>query len=215
MYCPNCGKEIEEGSKFCKYCGAKVGKGEIDVKEKEVQQARETVPSYDAPKMIPQDMLKEGEKIVFETHPHKVYTLLGSWIFGAILVLVGIAVFFASVLAGIIVEVIAFLVFLISYFKWRYTIYGLTTGRVIRLSGVIGKDLYENPLERIQDLRLKMGVIQRMFGCGDIMITTAGTAVIECAWKNIANPRKVQKTLRTLLGRREEKSKIMKRREKV
>lgn len=200
MYCPNCGKEIEEGSKFCKYCGAKVEEGEIEVKKKETQQARETVPSYDTPKMIPRDMLKEGEKIVFEAHPHKVYTLLGSWIFGAILVLVGVSVFFASVLAGIIVEIIAFLVFFISYLKWRYTIYGLTTGRVIRLRGVIGKDLYENPLERIQDLRLKIGVLQRMFGCGDIMITTAGTAVIECAWKNIENPREAQKTLRTLLG---------------
>lgn len=201
MCCPNCGKEIEEGSKFCKYCGAKVEKGEIEVKEKEVQQARETVPSYDAPRMIPRDMLKEGKKIFFEAHPHKVYTLLGSWIFGAILVLVGIGVFSDSVLAGIIVEIIAFLVFFIPYLKWRYKIYGLTTGRVIRLRGVMGKDFYENPLERIQDLRLKMGVIQRMFGCGDIMITTAGTAGIECVWKNIANPREVQKTLRTLLGR--------------
>jgi len=24
MYCPNCGKEIPDGSKFCPYCGAKV-----------------------------------------------------------------------------------------------------------------------------------------------------------------------------------------------
>ena len=146
-------------------------------------------------------MLKEGEKIVFEVHQHKVYTLLGSWIFGAILILVGIVVLSASILAGIIVEIIAFLVFFIPYLKWRYTIYGLTTGRVIRLKGIIGKDLYENPLEKIQDLRLKIGVLQRMYGCGDIMITTAGTAVIECAWKNIGNPRQAQKTLRTLLGR--------------
>jgi len=201
MYCPNCGKEIEEGSKFCKYCGAKIGEGEIRVKEKEIHQAREAVPSYDAHRMIPQDMLKEGEKIVFEAHPHKAYTLLSSWIFGAILVIVGIAVFSDSIIAGIIIEVIAFLVFFIRYLNWRYTIYGLTTGRVIRLRGVIGKDLYENPLVKIQDLRLKMGVIQRMYGCGDIMITTAGTAGIECVCKNIANPREIQKTLRTLLGR--------------
>jgi len=146
-------------------------------------------------------MLKEGKKIFFEAHPHKVYTLLGSWIFGAILVIVGIAVFSDSIIAGIIIEVIAFLVFFIRYLNWRYTIYGLTTGRVIRLRGVIGKDLYENPLVKIQDLRLKMGVIQRMYGCGDIMITTAGTAGIECVCKNIANPREIQKTLRTLLGR--------------
>ena len=31
MYCENCGKKIEDGSKFCLYCGAKVGE---DVKER-------------------------------------------------------------------------------------------------------------------------------------------------------------------------------------
>jgi tetratricopeptide (TPR) repeat protein len=25
MFCPNCGKEIPDGSKFCPYCGAKIG----------------------------------------------------------------------------------------------------------------------------------------------------------------------------------------------
>ena len=77
----------------------------------------------------------------------------------------------------------------------------MTISRVIRLRDIIVKDLYENPLDRIQDLRLKMGILQRIFGCGDMMITTAGTAGIEYAWKNIKNPREVQKTLRTLIGR--------------
>ncbi len=25
MYCPQCGKPTEEGTKYCKYCGAKIG----------------------------------------------------------------------------------------------------------------------------------------------------------------------------------------------
>lgn len=200
MYCSNCGKQIDPGSKFCKYCGAKVKEGEIDGKAKGTQPVRETVPSDEPSKMIPRNMLKEGEKIIFEVHPHKVYTLLGPWIFGAILVLGGVGAFLVSVLAGIIVEVIAFLVFLVPYLKWRYTIYALTTGRVIRLRGVISKDVYESPLKKIQDLKLKISVSQRIFGCGDIMITTAGTAAIECVWKNIGNPREAQKSLRNLLG---------------
>ena len=24
MYCPNCGKEIKEGSQFCSFCGSKI-----------------------------------------------------------------------------------------------------------------------------------------------------------------------------------------------
>ena len=34
MYCPNCGKEIPDGSKFCPYCGTKVEQGEIVYKGK-------------------------------------------------------------------------------------------------------------------------------------------------------------------------------------
>ncbi|MGC8502931.1 zinc-ribbon domain-containing protein [Desulfurella sp.] len=26
MFCPNCGKEIDDSSKFCKFCGAKIEK---------------------------------------------------------------------------------------------------------------------------------------------------------------------------------------------
>ena len=39
MYCPNCGKEIPDGSKFCPYCGTKIissnSSKEIDINEKE------------------------------------------------------------------------------------------------------------------------------------------------------------------------------------
>ena len=73
---------------------------------------------------------------------------------------------------------------------------------MIRLRGIIGKDLYENRLSKTQDLRLKMGVLQRMFHCGDVMLTTAGTGTIECAWKDIERPRERQGILRSLLGER-------------
>lgn len=32
MYCPKCGKEITDGSKFCEICGASFNNGDIDVK---------------------------------------------------------------------------------------------------------------------------------------------------------------------------------------
>lgn len=208
MYCPNCGREIEKGSKFCKFCGAKTEEGEIGAKEKQAQQVRQTLPSYDIPRMIPRDMLKEGESIVFETHPHKVFTLLGPCILGFILVLGAAAFFYIStvevtpptLILAFVILLLGIYLPLSSYLQWRYTIYALTTSRVIKLSGVITKDLYENSLDRIQDLRVTIGLWQRIFGCGDIMITTAGTAAIECVWENIKNPREIQSTLRALLG---------------
>ncbi len=163
--------------------------------------------TYDVPKMIPQYMLREGEKIVFEKHPHKLYTLLGPWIVGITNILLGI-IFYASFLVTLILIMIGFLAILVPYLKWRYTIYALTTDRVMRLSGIIGKDFYENSLERIQDIRMKMSIMQRIFGCGDIMVTTAGTAGVECIWKNIPNPQEVLRTLRILLDERKSQKQI-------
>jgi len=201
MYCPNCGKEIEAGSKFCRYCGANVGKSEIETRQKRVQEVKEIVSCYDTPKIIPKDVLEEGEMIAFETRPHKACYLLGWWIIGIFFFLSGVGAFFASYIAGIIILIIAFLVLGMPYLSWRFTVYCLTTGRVIRLKGIVGKEVYENRLEKIQDLRLKMGIIQRMCNCGDIFITTAGTAGIECAWHDIPNAREAQKILRALLER--------------
>lgn len=201
MFCPKCGKKIEEGSKFCKYCGAEISQVGENKVEEEKKKEKLFVNSYNAPKMLPKEILKEGEKIIFEEHPNKVYSLIAPWIFGIILIIVGLVLWkYIGPFFGIIIELIGILSIIIPYIQWGHSIYAITTERVLRLKGVIGKDYYENSLDKIQDTRLKMGVLQRMYGCGDIMITTAGTSGVECIWKNINNPKAVQKTLREILG---------------
>jgi len=201
MHCPNCRKEIEERSKFCRYCGANVEESQIEARQKRVQEVKDIVSCYDTPKIMPKDVLEEGEMIAFETRPQKVCHLLGWWILGIIFFLSGVGAFFASYIAGVIILIIAFLMLGIPYLRWWFTVYCLTTGRVMKLKGIVSKEVYENRLEKVQDLRLKVGIIQRMFDCGDIFITTAGTAGVECAWHNIPNARQAQKILRALLGR--------------
>jgi uncharacterized membrane protein YdbT with pleckstrin-like domain len=150
--------------------------------------------------MLPIDILEEGEGIIFEEHPQLGMTLFWSWVFGGLLLLLAIICLFISPFVGIGILLVAIVMPLIQYLQWRATIYGLTSGRIIRLKGLIGKDLYENRLEKIQDLRLKIGILQRTLNCGDILITTAGTAGIECAWRDIKNPREKQRILRNMLG---------------
>ena len=118
-------------------------------------------------------MLKEGEKIIFEARPHKVYTLLASWSFGVLCSI--IAAFFiigdsgalvgeaypGALFVGIIVGIIALLVPFIHYLRRKHTIYALTTERVISLKGIIGKDVYESRLEKIQDFRLKIDPVKK------------------------------------------------------
>ena len=199
MYCPNCGKQIEEGSKFCRYCGLSVGKSEIETRQKRVQEEKKVVSHYDIPKIIPRDRLKEGEMIVFETRPHKVHYLLALWIVGITFFIIGLGVLFASVIGGIILLIIALLFLGMSYLSWEFTFYCLTTERVIKLTGILNKNFYENRLEKVQDLRLKEGIIQRMFGCGDILITTAGMAGVECVWRSTPNARETHSILRAHL----------------
>lgn len=199
VFCPDCHKEMNKESSFCRYCGAKLRQSEIEAREKRAEEVKVEVLFYSTPKMMPKDILRRREKIVFEARPHMIYTLLAPWLIGAALIPIGIRVIFALVFAGVLIEIIALLVLSLSFVNWRYTIYGLTTDRVIRVRGVIGKDIYQNPLGKIQFYRLKPGFFQRKFHCGDIMISAVGTAIVEPVWKNIKRPREVQRTLRTLV----------------
>lgn len=160
---------------------------------------------YDKPKLIPMSMLKKGEKIVFESHPHKGYTLFSPWAMALGLFIIGISVYIAGSMdkaihiTGISIILIGILWGVVAYFKWRFTIYGLTTERIIRLTGVIAKDIYENPIVKIQDIRLKISFLQRLWKCGNIMIYTAGTSTVECIWKNIGNPQNILKLVRAMI----------------
>ena len=33
MFCPKCGEEIKDGSKFCKHCGSEIKKNKIGLEE--------------------------------------------------------------------------------------------------------------------------------------------------------------------------------------
>ncbi len=201
MYCTKCGKEVEYSSQFCKYCGASTEEKTVErLREHEVVYT-EDLSSYDMPIMIPLDMMEKYEKIIFETNPSK-WAVLTIYIISAFaFLIIGLALLSDVTWAGTLFLVIGPALVLIGYLKWRSTIYGLTTNRTIVLKGIFGKDLYENRLDKIQDIRMKMSFRQRMYNYGDIFITTAGTAGVECIWKGIPNPRQKQKLLRTLLAR--------------
>ena len=143
-------------------------------------------------------MLEEGERIVLETRPRKILYLIGWWIVGILFIIIGLFILLASVVGGVITVILGLIVLGIPLLTWRNTVYCLTTRRVMRFKGMLSKEVYENPLDRIQDLRLKMSFLQRQYDCGDILITTAGTAGIECTWQNIPNARETYKILRAL-----------------
>lgn len=205
MYCSKCGQEIDESGRFCKHCGARLER-DTDNSAPEgttvsATEQRTDFPAYEVPRIIRPDMLEKGERVVFETHPSKMGAFFNHIATAVVLVVLGFFLlvrFNWSILAAIPIFV-AVIVFLVGYVNWRSVTYVLTTKRIMVLKGVFDKELYENRLSKVQDIRMKMTMRQRLYNCGDIYLTTAGTSAVECLWQNIPDPRKKEALLRKLV----------------
>ena len=78
------------------------------------------------------------------------------------------------------------------YLDWWSTRYTLTTRRVIRERGVIGRQLMEIELPDIEDVAVKQDIPGRIFGYGTLLIESAGTKG-QVRWIAIAEPLRVRK----------------------
>ena len=146
--------------------------------------------------IIPAGMLEAGERVIFAGRPQKFYFLFRPALISVILLIGGIVLTNTRVkLVGAVLISAAVIFFLIHLLRWQKTIYGFTNRRLFRHRGIIAKDLYETPLSRIQDIRVTISISQRLTGCGDIFITTAGTEGSACIWKDISRPQKVKNLL--------------------
>jgi len=169
MLCPRCGKVIEDGAKLCKYCGARIETIEV---------GDERIQVYDKPKLISKDILQKDEKIILETRPN-----------------MNTVISFPQAIIGILLVGIPVI---ITAAKLAHTAYVITTRRIITSKGVVGKDTYSASLHNIQDIRVKVNLLQRIFGTGDLLITTAGTTGVESVWKSVPNPYRIQKIINEL-----------------
>ncbi|WP_418275229.1 PH domain-containing protein [Isoptericola jiangsuensis] len=122
--------------------------------------------------------LTDGERVVMELREHPKALV---W---PIVVL--IAVLITAVVAGmlipegpgrwvawVVLAVVAVVWVFVPWLRWRSTSFSVTTQRIAMRSGVftrIGRDI---PLYRINDVSMEMGLIDRMFGCGTLVVSDA------------------------------------------
>ncbi|WP_022910818.1 PH domain-containing protein [Aestuariimicrobium kwangyangense] len=59
------------------------------------------------------------------------------------------------------------------FIEWFTTSYTITTRRVITKHGVLNRYGHELPLSRIDSVGSERGIIDRMFGCGTLVFSTA------------------------------------------
>ncbi len=127
--------------------------------------------------------LAVGEQSVEALHPHW-KTLAGPVLAAFVIVaalLVGEVLIPAGREAGIerlaaAVLAIALLMWWLMYplLKWRTTRYELTTRRMRLRTGVVARNGSDIPLSRITDVSFRKSPLDRLLGCGTLIVESAG-----------------------------------------
>lgn len=129
---------------------------------------------------FPSKLLNPGEHVVVSTRTHP-KALIGPVL---VLVVVAAAIIALSTLtdstaAGVAAGVVGALTlvwFLAGPFlRWYTTTYTFTNRRFIKRSGFISKEGRTIPLNRISGVDFEIGVIDRVFGCGTLVVSDAST----------------------------------------
>lgn len=81
---------------------------------------------------------------------------------------------------------------------WLCRAYVLTDRRVVRVSGILRRVVYEAPLNRVQSVTLHKGIRERLCGCGTIVVSSAAdsSAGGSLSWYFIDRPDQVSALLR-------------------
>jgi uncharacterized membrane protein YdbT with pleckstrin-like domain len=121
--------------------------------------------------------LLSQERIIFQTKPH-VLILLYEISLILVVMVVSALVLPGFEVGGIPFDLFLFFILLFAgamlFLDWWLTRFYLTNIRVIKTRGIIGKNSVSIPLEKIQDISYRFGILGRIFGFGDLMIESAG-----------------------------------------
>lgn len=129
----------------------------------------------------PQKLLTEGESVAYDMRPHwrvlfypavaliliifVTVLVLGwtpeDWSWARYAVLGFAALFF---IVWVLVPVV----------RWATSEYVITNRRVIVRTGIVARQGRDMPLQRINDVHFEYGVIDRMLGCGNLIVESAG-----------------------------------------
>ncbi|HJS19371.1 MAG TPA: PH domain-containing protein [Anaerolineales bacterium] len=137
-------------------------------------------------------LLGENEEILLETHQHW-FVLFNRIFLEMILIVVIIAVslfaaaFYPIAFYGMLLVLVPLVGMIKDIMVWRNNAYLVTNRRVIQISGVLGKDVVDSSLEKVNDVKMSQSFFGRMFGYGDVEILTASELAVNM-FHQIADP---------------------------
>ncbi|MBB3041557.1 PH domain-containing protein [Nocardioides sp. LMS-CY] len=128
---------------------------------------------------ISRRLLNDGESVVIDTRTH-VKALLWPLILLVVLLAVGtyVQVQWDQRVAYVVWAIVAVAVVwwvLRPVIVWATASYTFTDRRLITRSGVLVRRGHDMPLARISDIAYEFGLIDRMLGCGTLLISDAST----------------------------------------
>jgi uncharacterized membrane protein YdbT with pleckstrin-like domain len=125
-------------------------------------------------------LLTDGETVVVDTRTHPKALLLP---FVVLVLLLAAATYFDRKTGNGTVSlgywIVALLVFvwwvLRPFLRWLTATYTITTKRLITREGLIARRGHDIPLMRISDVAYDQGLLDRVLGCGTLVISDAST----------------------------------------
>lgn len=132
---------------------------------------------------IPQKLLNDGERVIVSTRTHPKVLILPVL---ALVALLAIGTFVevrtdggaGGVVAWVVwalvaVGVLRFTVW--PFLEWLTAAYAFTDRRLITRTGVITRRGHDIPLSRISDVAVELHLLDRVLGCGTLVISDAST----------------------------------------
>ena len=125
-------------------------------------------------------LLNDGEQVVISTRTH-VKALFGPLLVLVLILAVGVVV---QVLAGSgAVSLVMWIVLAVGVvwfvvrplLEWLTASYTITDRRLITRHGLITRRGHDIPLSRVSDVSYELGLVDRMLGCGTLVISDAST----------------------------------------
>jgi uncharacterized membrane protein YdbT with pleckstrin-like domain len=153
-------------------------------------------------------LLNEGEHVVVSTRTHPKALLVPVLV---LIVALAVGVFFQGLGSGSGGEVMHITVWVLvavavlwfavrRVIAWATTTYTFTNRRFMKRSGLIAKEGRTIPLNRISGVDFEIGLIDRVFGCGTLVVTDAsehGHVLLD----DIPHVEEVQRTVSAELDR--------------
>lgn len=139
------------------------------------------LPWHDRAVVVSRKLLNDGEHVILSTRTHVKALLLPAVV---LIIVAGLAGYLSSLPNGDQAQVWRWVIWVLAgilivwfvvapFLRWLLTTYTFTSRRLITRTGVFTRRGHDIPLNRISDISYEKSLIDRLFGCGTLVVSDA------------------------------------------